>query len=258
MFVPRRPTFASSKSDSKKKNKKDKQRAKDKNKSSKKKRYSSSRSSSKSSGGSSSAQSCGQVFRVASGSNAKSSQEEIIRFSMRKLGRLAAAALQDWDAKTSTGIDPPKYQPDDCPSSARHFLSMVVKPELGGRQAQQTRNLRELEVLGSVIDLLAVGRQGEAADMITQRMLSARMSMMDGGWSRAQYLELTPQDQSAMVPLALQKMAAKEYDAQKKLQESDSSNPDWRRKSEPWKAKKDGKTVEGSAEDGGKGRRWGR
>ena len=41
--------------------------------------------------------------------------------------------------------------------------------------------------------------------------------MMDGHWTRAQYLELTPQDQSAMVPLALQKMAAKESDAQKKI-----------------------------------------
>ena len=77
-----------------------------------------------------------------------------------------------------------------------------MKPELGPKLANQTRNVSGLEVLASILDLMAVGRNDEAADMVSQRMLAVRMAMDDNHWKRAVHVELAPVDPSAMVPLS--------------------------------------------------------
>ena len=88
------------------------------------------------------------------------------------------------------------------------------------------RNLRELEVLASIIDLVASGRHGEAADALTQRMIAVRMAIEDNSWSKAAFVELAPHDTSIMIPRNLRQAALKEADAFKKLQASTSSASD--------------------------------
>ena len=87
------------------------------------------------------------------------------------------------------------------------FQQVVVKPELPA--GVNPRNVRELEVLAGITDLLAQGRNGGAADAFTQRMIAVRMAIDDNNWPKAACVELTPQDPSSMVPKSLRAMALK-------------------------------------------------
>ena len=241
MFVKRKHTFATdvnkqAKLEKKRARKERKQRHNDSNqdrkrrkdKSKKKKKEQeifiiASSDSSSSSSSSSSALSASQVFRVASGATTKSCQDQLIKFPRRNPGKLAASTLQDWDARSALGAERPVYKYDDTPACARRFLQVVVKPELPA--GVNLRNVRELEVLAMITDLLAQGRLGECADALTQRMIAVRMAVDDTNWSKAAFIELTPQDPSAMVPKSLRAMALKEADAHRKLQPSTTSAP---------------------------------
>ena len=48
-----------------------------------------------------------------------------------------------------------------------------------------TRNSRELDTLGEIMDRLAVGEFGRAADLVTQRFKTVEMALHDGDWTRA-------------------------------------------------------------------------
>ena len=87
-------------------------------------------------------------------------------------------------------------------------------------------------MLASIIDLVASGRYGEAADALTQRMIAVRMAIENNNWSKAAFVELTPHDTSSMIPRNSRQAALKEADAFNKLQVSISS-PATRRSQSP-------------------------
>ena len=70
------------------------------------------------------------------------------------------------------------------PPSHLHQILQPMYPGLG------PRNLRELEALSEIMDQLAAGQFGRAADVATQRCIAMEMAMQDGDWKRAPHLEL--------------------------------------------------------------------
>ena len=161
-----------------------------------------------------------------------------------------------------------EYAVDDTPPCARRFLHTIIRPELVN-VAQNQRNMRELEVLAQITDLLAQGRNGEAADSLVHRMIAVRMAIEDGNWSKAAFVELTPQDTSSMIPNSLRQMALKEADSHRKLQLANSSDTGSNEQSggkpwnqRPWMQDKyknkpwmQDKNVEGKGAKGGKGKK---
>ena len=62
------------------------------------------------------------------------------------------------------------------------------------------RNLRELRILATALDLLIEGKQVHALDLLCQRFKAVELAMNEGGnWMLAQHLELLPQQRGSVV-----------------------------------------------------------
>ena len=78
------------------------------------------------------------------------------------------------------------------PFGATSHLHQILQPMYSGLGA---RKLRELETLSEIMDQLAAGQFGRAADVATQRYKAIEMAMQDGVWKRTSHLELLPDAQ---------------------------------------------------------------
>ena len=81
------------------------------------------------------------------------------------------------------------WRPVDCPPVATSHLHQILQPMHPGLVP---RNLRELETFSEIMDQLAAGQFGRAADVATQRYKATEMAMQDGDWKGAPHLELLP------------------------------------------------------------------
>ena len=100
------------------------------------------------------------------------------------------------------------------PASASKFFGTYLQPKEG---EVVKGNMREIEVLAHVMDALAQNRVAEVADIVTQRMQACKMAEEDGGWSKAQFAEIIPQNSIAMVRRETRNMAAREEAAQRRM-----------------------------------------
>ena len=74
---------------------------------------------------------------------------------------------------------------------AATYLSTALKANAGSRLG--FRNIRELQSLAEVVDLLMRGRVASAGDLLIQRFRAVEASALEeGGWSLARHLELLP------------------------------------------------------------------
>ena len=118
---------------------------------------------------------------------------------------------------------------------------------------RSNRNIREIESLAHVADLIATNQIGRAADIVTQRMVACRLAEEESNWNNAQFLELVPVDSVGMIPKSYRQLARREGEADRKLR-SVTSDKEW--KDLPWgkgKGKKDWDFGKGK---GGKNAWW--
>ena len=137
------------------------------------------------------------------------------------------------------------------PPCARRFFLNIVMPSVS--QERGNRNVREIEVLAHVADLLATDNLATAADIVTQRMVACRMAEEDQNWKPARFVELVPLDSINMVPKPMRMMAKKQAEQEKRNAKSSSSDNAW--PEQDWgKAKDWGKGWN----KGGKNKDWGK
>ena len=74
-----------------------------------------------------------------------------------------------------------------APPMAKAYFLRVLQPQ--NAQGSQ-RNLREMETLCHALDHLAMGRIGEASDMLMQRLKSVEKATQDNHWEFAKWREL--------------------------------------------------------------------
>jgi hypothetical protein len=248
-----------------KKEKKDKKRKHKKSKKGKKHRKRSSSSDSSGSGSSKdSGSSSEQVFRAAAKASRLKSQEDMLEDARENPGLLSCKSLQLMENRVGREGESRVWKPWDAPPSAKSYYLRVLlhtKPPIG------TRNLREMSTICTVMDHLAMGRVGEAGDVLTQRLKAIELSSLDGDWDRARHLELVPQDSASLVNRGELKLVQKEMEAEKKVSLQPSSGQSWssfgkgkgkseayawiqpKGKGKDWQAKGKGKAKKGAKND---------
>ena len=95
------------------------------------------------------------------------------------------------------------------------------------------RNLRELETLSEIMDKLAAGQFGRAADVATQRYKAIDMAMQDGDWNRASHLELLPDAKRLLTGRDEQELITRELRHEMRLRTFlDEGRAPWRKGSD--------------------------
>ena len=256
--VKKKSRFETKPREKKSKKKEKKEKAKKGKDSKKKKKKGSSSSSSDSSESSSSA----SLFRVASSSQSRGTQARLIQWSQENPGKLAASLLQKMQNATGREGEAAEFDSYSHPAAAKAFFLRVQEP----KAAQiGPRNLCELRMLATALDHLAQGRSAEAADVLAQRVVALEMSVQDGNWNRAIFLELTQEDRTLAGP-ELQMLANKEAEGRTRLARppnpSFPSDGGWQQYPSNWKGYKgDGKSKKKGDPKGkgkGKGKNWGK
>ena len=208
----------------KKKDKKDKKKKLKGAKKSKKRRESSSSSDSSDSSSSES------LFRVASSSQSRGTQARLIRWAKENPGKLAAKLLQKMQNATGREGEATEFDSYSTPAAAKAYFLRVLEPKAA--QAG-VRKQREMRMLTTALDHLAQGRSAEAADVLAQRLIAVEVSVQDGGWNRANFLELTQEDDTLAGP-ELQMLANKEVEGRLRLARPPYPAPSYERRGDSW------------------------
>jgi hypothetical protein len=208
-----------------KKSSKDKKKSKKSAKDKKKKRKArSSSSSSDSSSDRSDGSSSSSVFRVASAGQGRSSQGRLMAWAKRHPGRLTARLLQKMEDAVSRSGENPVWKRMDCPASAKSYFLQVLGPR---NASAGPRGLREMSTLSTILDHIALGRNGQAADVASQRLKSLETAIRDGHWNRSVFLELVPEDHSTLVSTDEHHLMRKESELHKQLYQKNSYKGDY-------------------------------
>jgi hypothetical protein len=129
----------------------------------------------------------------------------------RHPGRITCRNLQKMeDAVQGEGR---KWGRRDAPPSAESFYLRHLKPDCPNHAV---RNLREMKTLCTVLDHIALGRSGAAADVLTQRLKAVEMATREGNWNRSGFLELVEEDNASLVSTDEQMLVRKEVEARDK------------------------------------------
>ena len=90
--------------------------------------------------------------------------------------------------------------------------------------------LRELKTLSEIMDQLAAGQFGRAADVATQRYKAIEMAMQDGDWKRASHLELLPDAKRLLTGRDEQELITRELRHEMRLRKFlDEGRAPWRK-----------------------------
>ena len=95
---------------------------------------------------------------------------------------------------------------DVRPAAVRYVHQFAIHAQAG----YPWRSQREMATLARILDLLASGRPGAAADVAAQRLKAVEKAQRDGHWDQAKFLELVPQLDVTMANRQEEYMAAKE------------------------------------------------
>ena len=79
------------------------------------------------------------------------------------------------------------------------------------------RNAREAKTLCRALDLLAKKEAGPASDLLGQHLKALEKSLVDGDWSRAQFLERLPPEGMTLVDRDEDLMVQKENEVQSRI-----------------------------------------
>jgi hypothetical protein len=99
-----------------------------------------------------------------------------------------------------------------------HILTVLL-PNLGAKVV--LRSVRELKMLGSIMDQLAAGSPSKAADIVCQRIKAVERASHEGHWGSAQFLELLPPENSMLLGRDEEMFVTKEYLLDQKLKSYD-------------------------------------
>jgi hypothetical protein len=100
-----------------------------------------------------------------------------------------------------------------APSSGKMYYMRHIKPETSHHQV---RNLREMKTICTALDHIAMGRAGQAADVLSQRLKAVELATKENDWSRACFLELVEEDTANLVSTDEQLLIRKETEARDK------------------------------------------
>ena len=134
----------------------------------------------------------------------------------RHPGRLAARALQVMEDAVGREVDRAEWKASDMPPAAEAFYLRVLSQDPDAN----VRSQREMQTLCRVLDLLAKGKTGEAADVVAMRLKAVEMASKDGNWTRAEHLELVPKLGAKLTTTAEEEAIRKEVLMAAKLENS--------------------------------------
>ena len=103
----------------------------------------------------------------------------------------------------------------EVPAVASAYYHVVLAPS---HRPMGARNTREAKTLCRALDLLAKKDTGAAADLPGQRLKALEKSMVDGDWTRAQFLELLPPEGTMLVDRDEDLMVQRENELQAKIE----------------------------------------
>lgn len=166
----------------------------------------------------------GSSFRA--GLSTKSQHLQLIEYAEKRPGRLASRLLLKMGRILSRQESPLNHDGRNLtPSTATSYFLTVVVPQYRDRLSLRTS--REMRSTAKILDLVAQGLHGQAADVLAQRYKALEMSLADQNWLRAQHLELIPAEGAVLTEPDELVMATKEQKSEMKLKALVSQNP-WR------------------------------
>lgn len=145
------------------------------------------------------------------GSDRRSHQLRLVEYSQKRPGRLASRLLVKMRGLLARDAGSPfniASNPDLTPATATSYLLTVMIPTY--RDKMGIRLLREIRTVSAALDQIACGQGEIAADILGQRLKALELQMNDGGWQRAQFLELIAPEGAGLAEQEEQRMAAKE------------------------------------------------
>ena len=170
------------------------------------------------------------VFRDARGKDHDPVALKLAIWAESNPGTLAAHTLQRMAEKVSREGRRKDWRPEDCPPVATSHLHQILQPMYPGLGP---RNLRELETHSEIMDQLAAGQFGRAADVATQRYKAIEMAMQDGDWKRASNLELLPDAKRLLTGRDEQELITRELRHEMRLRKFlDEGRAPWRKGSD--------------------------
>eukprot|EP00435_Cladocopium_sp_Y103_P021215 s2664_g5.t1 len=179
--------------------------------------------------------------------SAKTSQQRLLAYTQRYLGRLASRMLLKMEQAVARGaVGPTVNEGRRTPPVALNHILTVLLPSLG--QKAGLRSTRELKTLGTILDQLASGCPSMAADTVTQRIKAVERATHEGHWGAAQHLELLAPENTMLIEKDEEMFMAREYLLEQKLKHYDRPGP--RRENE---GKGKSKGAKGKNKDGSKG-----
>ena len=189
-------------------------------------------------------------FRVASSSS--SQHLRLVQYAQRHPGRLASRLLIKMKSMASRdGGAIEMLQGSKTPAAATPFFLMVTIPQYNNLMTLRSR--REMRTLSKALDLLALQKTGEAADLLAQRLKALERFIVDGNWTKAQYLELLPPEQSTLLDKDEDMMLTKEAALDHKLRARPGGDG-WRADHGQWhQGDRDGGRDHGQDQDGHRG-----
>ena len=116
----------------------------------------------------------------------------------------------------------------DTPASAKSYFLRVLRPAT--EKKGSLRDVREMHTLSVILDHLALGRSGAAADVAAQRLKALELASTSGSWEKAQYLEIVPPEGASLVNKEEEYLATKETELHQRLHgrsKGSSFEPDW-------------------------------
>jgi hypothetical protein len=165
-----------------------------------------------------------QVFRAASQKTKLKDHEDFVAHAIANPGLLACASLQTMENAVGRDGEKPVWSEYDAPPSAKAFYLRVLKHTV---PAIPQRSLREMQTICTVLDHLALGRVGEAGDVLAQRMKALELSSSDGHWKRAEHLELVAPDSVSLVNRSELKLVQREVESEMKVSQPSSYARNW-------------------------------
>ncbi|CAE7752011.1 unnamed protein product, partial [Symbiodinium microadriaticum] len=149
-----------------------------------------------------------QLFREGPHSGGASLQLMLQEYAQRRPGRLASRLLQKMQvmvAKEGGPLTTLRTGSRTPPVATNWTLTMMAPKQ------PPIRLLREMRTLAMALDEIAAGRYQFAADVLAQRLKALELFQSDGGWNRAQYLELLDAEGPSLLGRDEAVMASKEW-----------------------------------------------
>ena len=143
-----------------------------------------------------------------------SSQAQLANFSRKFPGRLAARLLRKMRA--GLGLVGGAAQDErDVPDVALSYFVGIMIPQ--HRDRMNLRFQRELRSWSTALDFLARGETGLAADLAAQRIKAIEQAIVDGSWTKGQYLELIEAEGATLLDKSEQVYLGREVELEARL-----------------------------------------